>query len=58
MVYQVADMTVKGRKDVCEWLRNLADTLQRNPKAFTKTFRTKYFCLAQKVGNGNKKGSK
>ena len=28
-VYQVADMTTKGRKAVCGWLRKLADDLSR-----------------------------
>lgn len=41
-VYQVADMTTKGRKAVCGWLRKLADDLQREPESFAKTFRARY----------------
>ena len=41
-VYRVADMTKKGRKEVCGWLRKLADDLQREPESFAKTFRAQY----------------
>jgi hypothetical protein len=41
-VYQVADMTDKGHKAVCDWLRKLAKDLQREPDAFSKTFRARY----------------
>ena len=41
-VYQVADMTDKGRKEVCDWLRKLARDLQREPETFAKTFRARY----------------
>jgi len=41
-VYQVADMTDKGRKEVCDWLRRLARNLQREPESFAKTFRARY----------------
>ena len=41
-VHQVADMTDKGRKAVCDWLRKLARDLQREPDAFSKTFRARY----------------
>jgi hypothetical protein len=41
-VYRVADMTTKGRKEVCGWLRKLADDLQREPESFAKTFRARY----------------
>ena len=41
-VYQVANMTTKGRKAVCGWLRKLADDLQREPESFAKTFRARY----------------
>ena len=41
-VYQVADMTTKGRAEVCGWLRKLADDLQREPESFAKTFRARY----------------
>jgi len=41
-VHQGADMTMKRRKAVCEWLRTLADDLQREPEYFAKTFRAQY----------------
>jgi hypothetical protein len=41
-VYRVGDMTAKGRKAVCGWLRKLADDLQNEPEAFAKTFRARY----------------
>lgn len=42
-VYQVADMTDKGRKEVCDWLRKLARDIQGKPESFAKTFRARYF---------------
>jgi hypothetical protein len=45
-VYQVADMTDKGRKEVCDWLRKLARDLQREPESFAKTFRARYLYTA------------
>ena len=45
-VYRVADMTTKGRKAVCGWLRKLADDLQNEPETFAKTFRARYLYLA------------
>lgn len=44
MVYRVDDMTARGRKAVCGWLRKLADDLQDEPEAFAKTFRARYLC--------------
>jgi len=41
-VYRVGDMTTRGRKAVCGWLRKLADDLQNEPEAFAKTFRARY----------------
>lgn len=41
-VYRVGDMSMKGRKAVCDWLRKLADDLQNEPEAFAKTFRARY----------------
>lgn len=41
-VYGVGDMTTRGRKAVCGWLRKLADELQNEPEAFAKTFRARY----------------
>lgn len=48
-VYQVADMTDKGRKEVCDWLRKLARDLQREPETFAKTFRARYLYPANSV---------
>ena len=45
-VYLVGDMTAKGRKAVCGWLRKLADDLQNEPEAFAKTFRARYLYSA------------
>ena len=45
-VYRVGDMTTKGRKAVCGWLRKLADDLQNEPDAFAKTFRARYMYSA------------
>ena len=47
-VYRVADMTDKGRKEICDWLRKLARDLQREPESFGKTFRARYFYAAKK----------
>lgn len=41
-VYGVPDMTDKGRKDVCDWLRKLARDIQREPNALAKKFRARY----------------
>ena len=51
-VYRVADMTKKGRKEVCGWLRKLADDLQREPESFAKTFRARYLYSPNKI-NGH-----
>ncbi len=45
-VYEVANMTDKGRKEVCDWLRKLARDFQREPEAFAKTFRSRYLYAA------------
>ena len=47
-VYQVEDMTDKGCKEVCDWLRKLARDLQREPESFAKTFRARYLYQAGK----------
>lgn len=41
-VHRVADMTKKGRKEVSNWLRRLADDIQEHPESFAKTFRARY----------------
>ena len=41
-VYRGCDMTTRGRKAVCVWLRKLADDLQNEPESFAKTFRARY----------------
>ena len=51
-VYQVADMTDKGRKEVCDWLRKLAGVLQREPESFAKTFRARYLYTANNSMSG------
>ena len=51
-VYRVADMTTKGRKEVCGWLRKLADDLQREPESFAKTFRARYLYPANAEAHG------
>ena len=48
-VYRVGDMTTRGRKAVCGWLRKLADDLQNEPEAFAKTFRARYLYPANIV---------
>jgi hypothetical protein len=49
-VYRVGDMTTRGRKAVCGWLRKLADDLQNEPEAFAKTFRARYLYPANALG--------
>lgn len=49
-VYRVGDMTTRGRKAVCGWLRKLADDLQNEPEAFAKTFRARYLYPANATG--------
>jgi hypothetical protein len=41
-VHRIPEMTKKGRRDVCSWLRRLADDIQNEPKTFAKTFRARY----------------
>ena len=57
-VYQVADMTTKGRKAVCGWLRKLADDLQREPESFAKTFRARYLYSPNAKLTGSKQPEK
>jgi hypothetical protein len=40
-------MTDKGRKDICDWLRKLARTVQNEPYSFAKTFRARYLYPAK-----------
>lgn len=42
VIHRVADMTAEGRREVCDWLRRLADNLESEPEAFAKTFRGRY----------------
>lgn len=42
-VHRVGDMTAGGRKRVCGWLRKIADDLQKEPDAFSKRFRARYY---------------
>ena len=51
-VYRVGDMTTRGRKAVCGWLRKLADDLQNEPEAFAKTFRARYLYPANAPAQG------
>ena len=59
-VYRVGDMTTRGRKAVCGWLRKLADELQNEPEAFAKTFRARYLYPAntEAVGRGPAAGTR
>ena len=41
-IHEISNMTDKGRKDICDWLRNLARDVQREPESFAKTFRARY----------------
>lgn len=41
-VYRIPDMTFKGRKAICKWLRGLADAIEREPESFAKTFRARW----------------
>lgn len=47
-IYRVPEMTTKGRKNICDWLRKLADDIQREPEAYAKTFRARYHYPAEK----------
>jgi hypothetical protein len=47
-VYRVADMTAKGRKAVCKWLRKIADDLEREPEGFATRFRARYLYPAKR----------
>ena len=53
-VYRVGDMTTRGRKAVCGWLRKLADDLQNEPEAFAKTFRTRYLYSPNAEAHGRR----
>ena len=48
-VYRVAEMTTRGRKKICTWLRKLADDLQEHPELYDKTFRARYWCPADET---------
>jgi len=48
-VYRIADMTPKGRKAICSWLRKLAADIQKEPESFAKMFRARYLYNAQEV---------
>lgn len=56
-VYRVGDMTAKGRKAVCGWLRKLADDLQNEPEAFAKTFRARHMYPANAAGQDRREAT-
>ena len=42
-VHEIPNMTDKGRKGVCCWLRKMAADIQREPESFaSKAFRARY----------------
>jgi hypothetical protein len=45
-VYRVADMSDKGRKEICDWLRKQARDIQREPESFGQRFRARYLYAA------------
>lgn len=47
-VYRVPDMTAKGRREICDWLRKTARDLQFHPQSFAKTFRARYMYEAKR----------
>lgn len=48
VVHQIPNMTEKGRRIICQWLRKLAKDIQNEPDAFAKTFRARYFYTPEK----------
>jgi hypothetical protein len=48
VVYGISDMTDKGRKAICDWLRQLARGIQHEPEACAKTFRARYYYTLNK----------
>ena len=58
-VYRGDDMTTRGRKAVCVWLRKLADDLQNEPESFAKTFRARYLYPANaRITDSERKGGR
>ena len=41
-VYKASEMTDKGRKTVCDWLRKQLRYVQREPKSLGPVFRARY----------------
>lgn len=41
-VYEISNMTQRGRKNICNWLRRLARDITAEPEAFSKRFRARY----------------
>lgn len=42
LVRDIPNMTEKGRKAICNWLRRQATNIQLAPSAYGKTFRARY----------------
>ena len=45
MVREISDMTRRGRRDICAWLRKQAQFIEDNPEAFSKEYRARYLCV-------------
>jgi len=41
-VFDIPSMTDKGRKQICNWLRQKADEIQGYPKAYNKIYCARY----------------
>lgn len=41
-VYQIQNMTDKGRRAVCGWMRARANEIEKHPEAFCNVFRARY----------------
>jgi len=42
-VYRAAEMTDKGRKSVCDWLRKVARTVERTPEVLGSKLIARYW---------------
>jgi hypothetical protein len=41
-IHEIPNMTLRGRKNICNWLRQIARDIAKEPQVFSKTFRARY----------------
>lgn len=43
VIYRIPAMSLRGRKNVVNWMRRIARDMLREPESFSRTFRARYF---------------